>query len=364
MTTIVLNDVVSNNNTSVMNANFQKIEDAINDDLLHREIVTGQSNEMRTHFDLNSNKIVNLANGTLDQDAATVSQLVEATPVKGVDYFDGVDGIDGTNGIDGVAGAVGPQGEQGIQGIQGIQGEPGVDGIDGIDGTGLVNAVIGGTNCTVDATDPTQPIVNVAGGGLSPLTTKGDMYTYDTGDQRLAVGTDGQVLTVDSGEATGVKWTTPSASGLISDTTLAAASDKVGLTLDNLTEFDFELHIPTMTVHEVLSIHFNGDYTSGNYRAERATAYDTFMTVSEYDSSTIGRSSLLAYTLIIGKVRHVGSNIRAQSTCSASASVTQDLFDACSVLHQTATSDINAVYFDCATEDFPIGTRLIIKSAW
>jgi len=50
-------------------------------------------------------------------------------------------------------------------------------------------------------------------GGASPLTTKGDIYTYDTGDQRLGVGTDGQVLTADSAEATGLKWADPTGGG-------------------------------------------------------------------------------------------------------------------------------------------------------
>ena len=43
-------------------------------------------------------------------------------------------------------------------------------------------------------------------GGSSPLTTKGDLYTYSTVDARLPVGTNGYVLTADSGETTGIKW--------------------------------------------------------------------------------------------------------------------------------------------------------------
>ena len=40
----------------------------------------------------------------------------------------------------------------------------------------------------------------------SPLTTKGDVYVYGTGNTRLALGTNGYVLTADSTEATGLKW--------------------------------------------------------------------------------------------------------------------------------------------------------------
>lgn len=44
----------------------------------------------------------------------------------------------------------------------------------------------------------------------SPLTTKGDLYTFSTLDARLPVGTNGQVLSSDSTQATGLKWVAPS----------------------------------------------------------------------------------------------------------------------------------------------------------
>jgi len=43
---------------------------------------------------------------------------------------------------------------------------------------------------------------------LSPLTTKGDIQSFATVPARLGVGTDGQVLTADSGQATGLIWST------------------------------------------------------------------------------------------------------------------------------------------------------------
>ena len=44
------------------------------------------------------------------------------------------------------------------------------------------------------------------GGGASPLTTKGDIYTYSTTDTRLPVGLNGLVLTADSSTPTGLSW--------------------------------------------------------------------------------------------------------------------------------------------------------------
>jgi len=63
----------------------------------------------------------------------------------------------------------------------------------------------------------------------SPLTAKGDLFGYSTTQARLAVGTNGQVLTADSAETTGLKWATPASGGmtLLSTTTLSGSSTSV-----------------------------------------------------------------------------------------------------------------------------------------
>lgn len=53
------------------------------------------------------------------------------------------------------------------------------------------------------------------GGGSSPLTTKGDIYTFSTVDDRLPLGTNGYVLTVSTGFSTGLAWWNPADWGYI-----------------------------------------------------------------------------------------------------------------------------------------------------
>ena len=77
-----------------------------------------------------------------------------------------------------------------------------------------------------------------AADGASPLTTKGDVYTFSTVDARLAVGANNTVLTADSAQATGLKWATATGKvvQIVYGTTTTAVSNSTSTDADtNLT---------------------------------------------------------------------------------------------------------------------------------
>jgi hypothetical protein len=100
----------------------------------------------------------------------------------------------------------------------------------------------------------------------SPLTAKGDLFTYSTSSARLGVGTDGQILTADSTQTTGIKWATAASSSKFgqlistfkSDTFTAAANN----TWTDVTGMSVSI-TPTATTSKVLvQVTMQGD---GNY---------------------------------------------------------------------------------------------------
>lgn len=75
-----------------------------------------------------------------------------------------------------------------------------------------VKKLVAGTNVTLSPTSGVGTVtINASGGGSSPLTTKGDLWGFDTGQNRVPVGTNGFVLMADSAQTLGVGYSTRAA---------------------------------------------------------------------------------------------------------------------------------------------------------
>jgi hypothetical protein len=102
------------------------------------------------------------------------------------------------------------------------------------------------------------------------LTTKGDIYaaTAAATPSRLGVGTNGQVLTAASGQATGLQWATPAAGALTSLYT-SAMSGLATITTSTLAGTYKQLWIEVTGARKAsgnINLRFNGDTGSNYYR--------------------------------------------------------------------------------------------------
>jgi hypothetical protein len=130
-----------------------------------------------------------------------------------------------------------------------------------------------GNSCYLKDTDVIQVYSGsswvVKSGGSSPLTTKGDLYTYSTTDTRLASsGVNNDVLTVDTSTATGLKWAAASGGGSLTLTSIASGSLTSGTTLNitGLTQDYLFLRISGINCGSAgdVRLTFNGN-TGANY---------------------------------------------------------------------------------------------------
>lgn len=142
--------------------------------------------------------------------------------------------------------------------------------------------LVAGTNITITTNAGADSVtITASGGGASPLTTKGDVYTYSSVDARLPVGTNGQVLSADSGETTGLKWiAAPPASAGGSDTEVQFNDSGV---LDGNPRFTFDQAASGGVYLESSTGSTNGDggaiqIVSGNGGASSGDAGDISIT--------------------------------------------------------------------------------------
>lgn len=216
---------------------------------------------------------------------------------------------------------------------------------------------------------PIKPAFGGEAGSASPTTNKGDLIVRGvSADERLAVGTDGQVPVADAASATGIKWETPAEGGggtsVLFDSTLAVAAQTITIgSLGNLTEFNFELHIPKAVTATVIAAYINGDTTAANYRAQLFTSLDALETSSEYDDAVFGVQGVHGPSYFEGQVRLVDGHYSMVSQGIRHKSTTSDSATFGGVYRELTDTDFTSITIDSqsGTNLLPIGTRLIIR---
>lgn len=87
------------------------------------------------------------------------------------------------------------------------------------------------------------------GGSVSPLTTKGDLFTYSTLDTRLPVGANGTVLVADSSSSTGLSWlSVPGVSGSVTGFSFVNANGFTGVVTNPTTTPSLTLSMSTLPI--------------------------------------------------------------------------------------------------------------------
>ena len=154
----------------------------------------------------------------------------------------------------------------------------------------------------------------------TPLTTKGDLFTFDTADARLGVGADGTVLTADSNEATGLKWAAASGGDLVK--TGSTSFTSVGsFSMDNVFSSTYGLYIVRVVITNATA----GLFATFRYRASGTAATSSYYWNNNKITMSATPTSTLAGALNSSSIRIDQTN--TDTTANRASCVYMKLFN-------------------------------------
>ncbi len=136
----------------------------------------------------------------------------------------------------------------------------------------------------------------------TPLTTKGDLFGFDTADARIPIGTNGHVLTADSAQSLGLKWAAPAGGGKVLQVVQGTSTTSTSITSTSYVDSGLSATItPASASNTILALIAQYAYISDN-TSVAAVAYQ------------LVRSSTAVYTIDSGG--SIGAAIEASGSGS------------------------------------------------
>ena len=209
----------------------------------------------------------------------------------------------------------------------------------------------------------------------TPLTTKGDLFGFDTADARIPIGTNGHILTADSTQSLGLKWAAPSGGAL---TWSLLNSGGTALSGSAKTTISFSAQKQLLILYKDASsanassffnIRLNDDsaaaYTSGGTQGR---IYDPINANLVFAPSFLeglteirgARMSTSSGSLMYGSVKVENADSTSYKIFTALGGGTRDSSDNPEVINQqgfySGASAITSVSFNSSTGNFDGGT--------